>query len=394
MSQLHSQVCNRAASTMPREQVRAQATICQLLHSLVVGGAEVLAARLARQFRSDYRFVFVCLDELGTLGHELSDDGFPVYVLHRRGGVDWHCMRRLARILRHESVRLLHAHQYTPFFYAAASRMLAKNVPIVFTEHGRHYPDHPRKKRMIANRILLRRGDRLFGVGHAVRQALVDNDGFAAERVRVIHNGIDLQPYDAPRDARRASVRRELGYEPHELLIVQVARLDYLKDHATAIRAFARICQRRPEARLLLVGEGPERPKIEREIAERHLGHSVRLLGLRQDVPALLAAADLFWLTSISEGIPLTIIEAMAAGVPVVATNVGGIGEVIDADRTGLLVGSGDDAALANSVCRLLESERLRGRLTETARGDALNRFSEARMHASYAAVYEEMLNG
>lgn len=394
MSQLHSQVCNSAASTMPREQVRAQATICQVLHSLVVGGAEVLAARLARRFRNDYRFVFVCLDELGTLGHELSGEGFPVYVLQRRGGVDWQCMRRLARLQRHENVNLVHAHQYTPFFYAAASRMLVKNVPIVFTEHGRHYPDHPRRKRMVANRILLRRGDRLFGVGHAVRQALVDNDGFAAERVRVIHNGIDLQPYHAQRDALRASVRRELGYEPHELLIIQVARLDYLKDHATAIRAFARIRQRRPEARLLLVGEGPERPKIERELAERQLGHSVRLLGLRQDVPALLAAADLFWLTSISEGIPLTVIEAMAAGVPVVATNVGGVGEVIDADRTGLLVGSFDDAALADSVCRLADSEPLRGRLIENARGDAMNRFSEDRMHASYAAVYEELLNG
>src|SRR5262245_8575852 len=95
-------------------------TICQLLHTLNVGGAEVLAARLARQLRDKYRFIFMCLDELGTLGQQLREEGFPVFVLERRPGVDWRCVPRLAKLLRRENVDLVQAHQYTPFFYAMA----------------------------------------------------------------------------------------------------------------------------------------------------------------------------------------------------------------------------------------------------------------------------------
>src|SRR5438067_9821303 len=147
-------------------------TICQVLHGLWVGGAEVLAARLARQLGDRFRFVFVCLDELGTLGQELRAEGFPVEVLQRRAGLDWRCSLRLARFLRRERVDLVHAHQYTPFFYSLMARFLYRRPAVLFTEHGRHYPDYPRRKRMLANRFLLQRRDRVVGVGEAVRQAL------------------------------------------------------------------------------------------------------------------------------------------------------------------------------------------------------------------------------
>src|SRR5439155_18500964 len=118
---------------------------------------------------------------------------------------------------------------------------------------------------------------------------------------------------------------------------IQVARLDYLKDHATALRTLECVAGRRPDAHLLLVGEGPERAAIEAQVRERRLGDRVRLLGLRKDIPRLLQAADVFLLTSISEGIPLTLIEAMAAGLPVVSTRVGGVGEGVEDGVTGRL---------------------------------------------------------
>ncbi len=132
-------------------------------------------------------------------------------------------------------------------------------------------------------------------------------------------------------------MRRELGIDPAAPLAIQVARLDYLKDHCTAIRAAARVRKQLPGFRLLLVGEGPERPKIEAEIEALGLEDAVLMVGLRTDVRRLLAAADLFLLTSISEGIPVTLIEAMGARLPVVSTAVGGIKEVVIAEETGLL---------------------------------------------------------
>jgi sugar transferase (PEP-CTERM/EpsH1 system associated) len=369
----------------------SRATICQVLHSLQVGGAEVLAARLARRLQGSYRFLFVCLDHLGTLGQELRDEGFAVEVLNRRPGLDWRSMLRLSRLLRRQRVSLVHAHQYTPFFYALTANWLGRRVPVLFTEHGRHFPDYPRRKRMLANRLLLSRRDRVVAVGESVRRAVIANEGIAPERVEVIYNGIDVDAF-RPTGAERDAVRRTLALEANELAIIQVARLDYLKDHLTAIRTVERVAAVRPEVRLLLVGEGPERDKIEAEVRQRRLGDHVRFLGLRTDVARLVSAADVFLLTSISEGIPLTVIEAMAAAVPVVSTRVGGVGEVVQDGQTGLLAGSGDDAALAEHILNLAADPTRRRHLGQRGRDRAHAAFGESRMHAEYLRLYEQML--
>jgi glycosyltransferase involved in cell wall biosynthesis len=366
-------------------------TICQVLHSLQVGGAEVLAARLARQLGHSYRFVFACLDELGSLGQELRDEGFAVHVLKRRAGLDWKCPWRLARFLRQERVDLVHAHQYTPFFYALTARRLYRRPPLLFTEHGRHHPDYPRRKRMLANRLLLEARDRVIGVGQAVRQALVHNEGIPDHRVGVIYNGVNLAPFSNGRPDRLA-VRREIGVGADDLVLLQVARLNYLKDHATAVRTLRRLRQDRPNARLILVGEGEERNAIQELIQKLDLSANVHLLGLRSDVSRLLSAADVFLLTSISEGIPLTLIEAMAAGVPVVSTNVGGVPEVIEDSQTGLLAPAGDDAALTGQVLRLVSNPEWCGEIVQRARQRANHIFSEEQMHQAYRKLYQEML--
>ncbi|HZU37761.1 MAG TPA: GT4 family glycosyltransferase PelF [Gemmataceae bacterium] len=373
-------------------QPQALPTVCQVLHTMVVGGAEVLAARLARQLCESYRFVFVCLDDLGKLGEELRKDGFPVHVLGRRPGLDWRCAWRLGRLLRREQVALIHAHQYTPFLYALLARIVYRRPPILFLEHGRHYPDQPRRKRRIANRLLPRRSDRIVAVGEAVRQALIDIEGFPPERVARIYNGIDLSAYE-DNNLQRQQTRRDLGAESEDVLIALVARLDYLKDHATAIRTMARLAPRCPRAKLLLVGEGPQRPHIEEAIRALNVSTQVQLLGYRRDIPQVLAAADIFLLTSISEGIPLTVIEAMAAGLPVVATRVGGLAEVVEEGRSGWLVPTGDDAALAEALEKLARDPAKRAEMGKQGRTRALDLFSESRMVAEYDALYRRMLD-
>lgn len=367
--------------------------VCEVLHSLTVGGAEVLAARLARNLRERFRFVFVCLDELGTLGEELREEGFAVEVVGRKPGIDLAAMRRLRRLWRLHRVDLVHAHQYTPFFYAAAARGLRRWPPILFTEHGRFFPDYPRKKRMLFNRFALRRTDRVVAVGEAVRGALVENEGIRRERIEVIYNGVDAAAFECPPDDREA-VRREIGVGPDDLVLIQVARLDELKDHGTAIRTIQRVAAKRKDARLVLVGDGPKRTGVEAEIARCGVGPNVRLVGTRPDVARLLHAADLFLLTSISEGIPVTLIEAMAAGLPVVSTDVGGVAEVVADGETGLLAPSGDDETLTRAVLRLAGDAEFRERLGRAGHERATGVFSQSAMHAAYARCLEEMLGG
>jgi len=370
--------------------------IAHLVHGLTVGGAERLALRMGEHLPADeFRVSYLCLDELGTWGTELQRAGGAVHLLNRQPGFDWRCARRLAALMRHERIDLVHAHQYTPFFYALAARHLHARPPILFTEHGRWFPDFPRPKRMLFNRALLGRRDRIVGVGEAVRRALVDNEGIPAARVGVIYNGVDLTPYRNPGRDRvtvRQRLRQELGIPESALLLAQVARLDDLKDHATAVRAMVRIVAAVPPALLLIVGDGPERTKIERLIADLGLEHHVRLVGTRSDVPDILLAADLFLLSSKSEGIPLTVIEAMAARLPVVSTDVGGVGEIVVTNETGLLVPAGDDVALAAAAIELLNDAPRRAQLGEQGFRRAIDKFDEARMHRDYRALYAEML--
>jgi glycosyltransferase involved in cell wall biosynthesis len=227
-------------------------------------------------------------------------------------------------------------------------------------------------------------------VGEDVRQTLITVEGFPPDRVEVIYNGIDLSAFDNPgRDRREA--RRELGLADGDVALIQVARLHPLKDHATALRALARVVRQRPDVRLVVVGAGPQEAAIARQVRELGLGPFVRLLGRRHDVPRLLGAADLALLSSRSEGIPLALIEAMAAGLPAVATRVGGIPEVVEEGITGALAPAGDDEALAAQILRLVGDPAARAGLAASARRRAFDRFGDDRMLAAYGRAYREM---
>ncbi len=379
-------------SSSEESQPAAQATVCQVLHTLNIGGAEVLAARLARNLSGRFRVVFACLDELGTLGSELRKEGFTVEVMGRKSGFDLSCVRRLAQFFQTERVNVVHAHQYTPFFYSRAPGVMHRRPPVIFNEHGRFYPDHPNPKRMVFNRLFLRPRDRVVSVGEGVRQALIDNEGIPGHRVQVIYNGIDLDR--SPIGVDRVVVRGEMQVDEDDFVVLQVARLDPIKDHLTALKAIAQAAERCPKIRLVIVGGGPERDNIEAEITARQLEPYIRMLGERSDVPRLLAAADAFLLTSLSEGIPVTLIEAMGAELPIVSTAAGGVGEVVLDRGTGLLADVSDDAALCDALCRLAQDSDLRNRLGRAGRERALEMFSEPQMHAAYADLYNQMCVG
>lgn len=366
-------------------------TICQLVHSLSVGGAEILAREFALRSTGDFRFVFACLDDCGSLGEDLKASGYPVAVLGRRPGFDVSCIRKLAQFCHQQRVGLIHAHQYGPFLYGELASRIAGQIPVLFTEHGRDYPDFRRPKRVLANRILLRRRDRIVAVGKYVRDALVQNEGLPLNRIDVIYNGIDCKAY-ATAQSQRLSVRAELGLDDSYLVIVQVARLNHLKDHATALRAMALLVPERPQARLVLVGDGEERPALEKLTVQLNLQENVIFAGMRKDVDRFLGAADVFLLSSISEGIPLTLLEAMAAALPCVATRVGGIPEVVIEGETGLLVEPSDPQGMASKLSMVLNDFDLRRRFG-TAGAERVGRaFDAQQMHQAYGKLSSEML--
>jgi glycosyltransferase involved in cell wall biosynthesis len=211
--------------------------------------------------------------------------------------------------------------------------------------------------------------------------------------VGVIYNGVNFGTYGSnqPGSPLCNRLKLELSLPMDAIVVLQVARLDALKDHQTAIETFARVAKTRSDVHLVLAGEGPERSSIEAAIADHSLAHQVHLLGTRSDIHHLLPAADLFLLTSISEGIPLTIIEAMAAGLPVVATAVGGIPEVVVDGHTGLLTPPKASHDLAAAILQLASNPQQRAKMGQAGRSRAQQLFSDEQMNASYARTYEEI---
>ncbi len=365
-------------------------TIAHVLHRLSRAGAEVLAADLSRRLDDRYRFVFFCLDEVGPLGDQLRGEGFDVVDLGRRPGVDLRVAGRLRRATREHGVGLLHAHQYTPFFYAAVSRGLGARPPVLFTEHGRHYPDLRKLRRVWANKLLFKPTDHATAVGRFVKRALVDHEGLPADRVDVIHNGIDPDQFN-PDPVQRAAARAQLGLDNDLLAVFHVARFHPVKDHATSIHAFALAHDQHPNARLVLIGDGDDRSAMERFAWDQGVAEHCLFLGVRDDVDRLLPAADVFILSSLSEGVSVTLLEAMAAQVPIVATEVGGNGEIIEHGRNGLLSPRQDPHALAANLITLLDNPDMRRRAGEAGRKRLLKHFTQQRMHDAYARLYAKM---
>lgn len=391
--QLHpawSQRQSNVRDDLRRAEGEPRPTVCHVLHSLEVGGCEVLAKDLAIEHADTFRPVFALLDDVGRLGHELADRGCVVEHIGRRGRFDLMCARRLAQFFHREGVTFVHAHQYGPLFYTALARLSNLNLPILFQEHGRDHPDFRRPKRVFANRLLLSRHDYFVAVGDSVREALVQFEGLERNRIEVIYNGIDLFAHH-PHRPSRGIVRQELQFADDDFVVMQVARLNRLKDHTTAFRAIKEVLYRVPNIRLVLVGDGEERAALELKCRNLGLRTHVDFLGSRSDVPHLLQGADVFLLSSISEGIPLTLIEAMATGLPCVATDVGGTSEVVSNGETGLLAPAGDHHMLASHIAELAADQSLRARLGTAGRTRAETHFSSRRMHARYRALYRHL---
>jgi glycosyltransferase involved in cell wall biosynthesis len=356
-----------------------------------VAGAEVLVAETIRRLGPRIEPTVLCLDAVGALGERLLAEGVPVVCLGRRPGRDWRLAWRMARELRARRIDVVHAHQYTPFFYAALARCLSGGATrIILTEHGRHYPDVVSPLRRAANRLAL---DHLADAVNACcgfsARALARVDGFSGRRIEVIENGIELDRYNPAPD--RSAVRLSLGLDPDRRYAITVARFHPVKDHTTLLRGFQQVAVARPDVDLLLAGEGPLRGELERLTHSLNLEGRVRFLGVRSDVPALLEAVDLFALTSVSEAASLTILEAMASRLPVVVTAVGGNPEIVRQGVEGLLVPRGDAQAVAGAIMRLLDDPRAAARMGEAGRARVEERYRLAQTIDNYWRLYKRL---
>jgi glycosyltransferase involved in cell wall biosynthesis len=282
---------------------------------------------------------------------------------------------------------VIHAHHYSPFVYGCIASLLNRRLSLVYTEHGLLSDAPPVLKRRIANTVLSRLSGPVFAVSAALRTHMVA-EGFPA-RVGVIHNGIDAG--HPPTETERHAARRLLGVAEHEFLVGTAARLDTVKDFPTLVAAIARARSRVRCLKLVVIGDGDERETLEAAVREMQLQDAVQVIGYRSDVRSLLPALDLYVNSSISEGVSLTILEAMAAAVPVVATRVGGTPEVVLHGETGLLVEPRLPDVMADAMVELAQAPERRRAFATAGRARVEACFTLDRMVADYARQYERL---
>ncbi len=366
--------------------------ILHVIDSLDIGGMERVVIDVANGLdAAKFDQIVCCLSRRGEAANELHDD-VRCIDLGKGDKADRWMPWKLARLIRRERPDIVHSQSWSGVDTALAM-MFAPSVKLVHSEHGRNFHDlHGQSwARRIARRWLYQRANAVFAISAEVREFYCRQTNFPLERMQVIPNGVDLRRIDA---ADGSDVREELGIEPEEFVIGTVARLDKNKDTLTLVRAFAELMPIKPDAalKLLIVGDGEQRSPLEQFVSERGLNRNVIFAGVRRDVPRVLKAMNVFALSSLSEGMPMTVLEAMAARLPVVATAVGALPEMVEEGNTGFLVLVGDAATMAERLSRLVVDRQLAKTFGEAARRKVERDFTLERMLQRYTELYLSVL--
>lgn len=375
--------CSASVGAVPKKNVPH--SIVHVLSSLGVGGQERVALDLAigQQRRGhEVRVISLAPAPDGPLAAEFAAAGITVARVPKRGpGIDPTLTVRLTRWFQQRSVTVVHTHNPLPLVYAAPAARIV-GAAAIHTKHGRNPARLPARalRRLAATCV-----HAFVAVSDTTAEQALALYDCSERQLRIVPNGIRLERYTP--DARaRAATRDQLGLGD-AWVVGTVGRLDPFKNQAMLIRAMAPLLG--PACRLVVVGDGPCRSDLEAEIARLTYPQGVVLTGRRMDVPAIMPAFDIFALSSTTEGLPLVVPEAMAAGLPVVATEVGGLPNVIEEDITGRLVAV-DEIAMRNVLGELLNDKARARAMGVAARKAALSRFSADRMTEDYLALYDE----
>jgi glycosyltransferase involved in cell wall biosynthesis len=356
--------------------------IAYVIWSLGLGGAEQVVIRLAAALdRRRFQPLVCCLNEDGLFAEEARASGTEVFALHKRGRFDAGVLRPLVRLFLDHRIDIVHTHLWGANVWGRVGALVSRASAIVATEHNTDTWKRP--YHFAIDRALARRTTRLVGVSRTVAE-FYEARGVGRGRWQVIHNGVA----GAPTSATRRIARAALGIAEDVPVVGFVGRFVPAKGPLVFLEAVARASRDVPGLQAVMIGDGPLRDEIKRTRSRLGLDPRVLVAGLRRDVTELLPALDALLFCSEREGLSMAMLEGMAAGVPVLATPVGGTTEIVDPGRTGLLVPSGRADEIAAALVGLLRSPELAARLRQGAQEEVQARFSLRRMVEDHEALY------
>jgi sugar transferase (PEP-CTERM/EpsH1 system associated) len=367
--------------------------ILHVIDSLGIGGAERVVISVVNGLDPQvFEQIVCCVSGKGRSAHLLAAHARCID-MGKGSGADHLMPLKIARVIRKEEPQVVHTQSWAGVDGIIA-QLIARGPRVVHSEHGRNLPDvdgEPMRRRLM-RRCAYHLVDLVFTISEEMRQFLCRQTGFPARRMRVIPNGVDIAKFDS---ANGRGLREELGLSPDDCVIGTVARFDPVKDLASLIRAFAHLCHHHKGKRLklLLVGDGSERPALEKLASDIGIRDRMVLTGFNEDIPRLLRAMDIFALSSVSEGLPIAVLEAMCARLPVVATNVGALPELVTGGVSGLLVEPRAPQQLAEKLAILVNDPELSRSFGASGRCKIEQNYSLDLMLRRYTDLYLSLSN-
>lgn len=374
--------------------------VMHALYRLTTGGLEMVLVNLINRLpRDKFRHEVVCITDATDFAQRIEVPDVVVHAMQRKPGRDPALHARLWRLYRERRPAIVHGNNIAALdAYPAAA---AAGVPVrIHSEHGVDISDLQGRD---TKRLLLRKFHRplihqFVSVSAPLTAYLTERVGVPPERCTQITNGVDVQRF-APRDAREAAITgfESLDNHPQRLLIGAVGRVEPVKDYATLARAFTLAVARtggpqHSPLRFALIGDGPSLPGVKQILADADMNHLAAFPGARNDVTRILPAFDLFVQPSLGEGISIAILEALACGLPIVATDVGGTPDLVRPRDNGVLFMPGDTEALARAMIQYWEDKTLRARHGARSRARAVEEFSLDAMVTRYESLYDHWL--
>jgi glycosyltransferase involved in cell wall biosynthesis len=362
--------------------------ITHVVENLNRGGLERMVLELVKlQHQQGHRCQVVCLFERGTHAHELDELGIPVHTCDKRRGLDLRALARARRMVRSHATDVLHTHNAVAHYQAVLATCGLGVRRVINTRHGMGSNRRAGRREWLYRRALART-DAVVTVCEAACRDAVRRGIVPAAMAKVVPNGIQVESFQPATAAARERLLQMLQLPVQTRVIGSVGRLNWAKDQAGLIRAFRQVHKQRSDTVLVLVGDGELRAELQQCAINEGVAADVRFLGDRNDVHELLQGFDLFVLSSLSEGYSMALLEACAVALPIVATTVGGNGEIVHDGSSGRLVPPGDPAALTNAMLDLLRHPERALALGRAARAWVEQQGSLEAMALRYASLY------
>ena len=360
--------------------------ILYLIWSLGLGGAEQVVINLAKGIdKKKFNVIVCCLNDKGIFAQEVEKEGIEVIALGKKGKFDATVLFKLIRVIKKYKIDIVHTHLWTSDFWGRIAAKLAGVPVIISTVHN--VDVWKPKVFLLIDRILSYFTDKIIAVSNTVKYFYINNAKIPKNKIETIYNGIDVDKFNIK--VNRNIKRRELGLNADTKVLAVIGRLVEQKGHIYFLECFRKLLGKYSDIQGLIVGDGPLRGELEERSKMLGLNGRVIFTGIRNDIPEILKIIDVLVVPSLYEGLPTIILEAMAAGVPVVATNVGGNSEIIVNGETGFIVPPKDSSVLAEYIGKILENNNLVESMRVMSRERAIQYFSLDKMMREVEGIYK-----